>query len=188
MGPMALKLRLAGQAQLWAEIVLPRGDRVFVPTSETFELGALVPLTLETPELTSVMTVTATVVGHRPATPTTPAGLVVTLNEHAVARVKAELSALTTELALRAFRTPAPRADRLLSAQVISPTRIDGCSVKSLSLTGMTLTTPTMMPPELPVVVALQLAGGAAEIPATVSWARAELSLVGLRFKRSSRS
>jgi len=177
---MALKLRFSGQAQLWAELVLPRGERIFVPTTDSFEVGTQVPLQLETPDLTSNLTLLAIVVSHRPATPTTPAGVVLNLTSHSVERVEAALHALPSEPVLPLMRAT-PKPDRTFVARVLVPQVIEGCTVKSLSPTGMTLVTPTLLKVETTVVVALHLPDGEVQLPATVSWARAELSLMGLR-------
>ncbi len=176
---MALKLTFAGHAQLWAEIVLPRGDRVFVATAEPLELGAVVALTLESPELASPLVVTATVSGLRPATPSTPAGVVVNLNTNAVDRVQAALHEVAPT-DLPQVRV-ASRPERQFAARVVIPKLIEGCSVKTLSTSSMTLTTPVQLPLEETVVIALQLPDGEVQVSAVVSWVRPELNLIGLR-------
>ena len=176
---MALKLRFAGHAQLWAEIVLPKGERVFVATPESFELGAFVSLTLESPELSAPLVVTAIVVSHRPSTPMTPAGVVVSLNTNAVDRVEAALQEVApTDLPQVLV---APRPERQFAARVVIPKLIEGCSVKTLSTSSMSLTTPVQLPLEETVVIAIQLPDGEVQVSAVVSWARPELSLIGLR-------
>lgn len=178
---MALKLTFAAHAQMWAEIVLPRGDRIFVPSPDTFEVGAVVPLTLETPELTSPLVVVATVVGRRPATTATPAGLVIELDAHMVDRVEHALMMLPAEAAQTPVPRPSSRADRQFSARVVTPKSIDGCSVKSLTLQGMTLTTPSPLDSDSVIVIALHLNEGEVQVTAKVTWSRPELSLAGLR-------
>ncbi len=179
MGRMALKLRFAGHAQLWAEIVLSRGDRIFIPTTEVFDIGAQVPLTLECPEISSVLTVATSVVGHRPGTGSTAGGLVVTLSAHSLERVEGALSSLPAEHA--AQQRPSSRPERAFNARIVMPHVVEGCSAKSLSATGMTLVSPTPLAVETTIVVALHLPDGDVQLPATVSWARPELSLLGLR-------
>ncbi len=178
---MALKLTFAAHAQMWAEIVLPRGDRIFVATPDTFEVGAVVPLTLETPELSTPLVVVATVVGRRQATAATPAGLVIELAAHMVDRVEHALSMLPRETAYTPLPRAPPRTERQFSARVVSPKNIDGCSVKSLSLQGMTLTTPLPLESDTVIVVALHLNDGEVQVTAKVIWSRPELGLASLR-------
>lgn len=180
MGAMALTMNFAGQAQLWAQIVLSRGERVFVATDERFELGAPVSLALTSPDLTTALGVTSTVVGHRPATASTPAGVVVTLDAPSVERVEAALKSLTDELGSQRLRAP-PRAEHQFAARVLRPSQIDGCSVKSLSATGLILSTPAALMVESEVLIGISLLEHEVRVPATVSWARPELNLVGLR-------
>ena len=85
---MPLKLTFPSRAHLWAEVVMPHGDRVFVATEETLATGSQIGLSLEAPELPTSITCVVMVQGTRPAMPMMRGGVWVKFDEATVARLQ----------------------------------------------------------------------------------------------------
>ena len=86
---MALKLRFLSRARLWSEVVVSSGEKVFVPTTDTFAIGARVELDLESPEFEAPLHTHGTVQELRPLTAASAVGVLVKLDADAVERCRA---------------------------------------------------------------------------------------------------
>lgn len=177
---MLLKLHFLVRARLWSEVVVSGGDRVFVPTTEACSPGQQVSLQIEAPELEAPLQLSATVKELRPLTPSSPAGVLVTLDAPSLERCR-DAMGMHDESARVAGRAE-PRADCELPARLLSPAVQAGCVVKSLSAHGLTLKSALALPADLTVGLAFQLPDGSEVLAnAQVMWTRTELKLAGLK-------
>lgn len=183
MGPpplTGLKLHFLARARLWSEVVVSGGERVFVPTTEPFAVGAKVSVEIDAPEFDKPVFVTALVQQVRPLGLGQAAGIIVKVDELSLEKLRA-MVADHDETARIAGRAE-PRADCDLPARVLGPLVMGGCSTKSLSAHGLTLKSTQPLAKDGQVTLALQLPDGTeATVSAVVSWTRPEIMLAGLR-------
>lgn len=178
---MPLRLHFTARARLWAEIVHSRGERVFVATAEALRPGDAVTVEVEAPELSAPLSLTGAVVSLRPAAGQFPAGVQVTFDEASVRRCEAALGVSKDE-SLRVAGRIEPRVDCNLPARLISPEVVEGCAVRNLSSSGLTLFAPARLDKDATFAVQLKLpVGPDALFSAQVMWARAELKLAGMK-------
>lgn len=185
---MTLKLTLTSRAHLWAEVVMARGDRVFVPTEEELMTGSQTGLSIEAPELPSSITCVVTVQGVRPAAGSLKRGVWVKVDEATVARLQSLVGLhQRDEHAQRVAGRTEPRVDCDFPAKVVSSTTpgatptTNDCAVKSISPHGLTLKAPFVTAPGKVISIVVTLPDGAANLTGTVMWIRSELNLCGLR-------
>lgn len=177
---LALKLTFQARWRLWAEIVNTAGDRVFVETTETPPVGDKVTVAVEAPELTQPLEITGVVQGLRPLAGAFPAGIFVKVDEASVDACSAA-SGTTKGPPVRTEGRREERVDCELVARLLSPIKADGCAVKSLSASGLTVHTPSSIDKDAEVELVLVLADGAElKVKAQVMWSRSELKLAGL--------
>lgn len=179
---MPLKLSFPSRAHLWAEVVMSRGERVFVATEETLATGSQTGLAIEAPELPTSITCVVTVQGTRPPMAALRGGVWVKVDEATVARLQSLIGANTkdTEQQRIAGRTE-PRVDCDFPAKVTSPQVILECAVRSISPHGLTLRAPFTTAPGKVLGLSVTLPDGEATLSGTVMWVRPELKLCGLR-------
>lgn len=181
---MPLKLSLSSRAHLWAEVVMARGDRVFVPTDDDLAVGSQTGLSIEAPELPSSLTCVVTVQGVRPAAGTLKRGVWVKIDEATVAKLQALVGMhQRDEQAQRVAGRTEPRVDCDFPARVLSASMAGAgeCAVKSISPHGLTLKAPFVTAPGKVISISVTLPDGDANLTGTVMWIRAELQLCGLR-------
>lgn len=178
---MPLKLTFPSRAHLWAEVVMPRGDRVFVATEETLATGSQIGLSLEAPELPTSITCVVTVQGTRPAMPTMRGGVWVKVDEATVARLQSLIGAASKDEQARVAGRTEPRVDCDFPAKVMTPQAVGECAVKSISPHGITLRAPFTTSPGKVLGFVVTLPDGDATLSGTVMWVRPELKLCGLR-------
>ena len=177
---MALKLTFQARWRLWAEIVNTGGDRVFVESAAAIPIGEKVEIAVEAPELTGPLNIAGGVQGMRPLSGRFPAGIFVKVDDASVAAC-AVASGAGKGPAVRTEGRREPRVDCELVARVLSPVAADGCEVKSLSASGLTVHTPIALEKDTEVQLALTLADGLElKLLAQVMWSRSELKLAGL--------
>lgn len=177
---MALKLRFLSRARLWSEVVVSSGEKVFIPTTATWAPGARVELDLESPEFHTPIHAWATVQEVKPLTPASAAGVLVKLDADVVEKCRALVG--DHDDAARVAGRHEPRFDCDLAAHVLSPEPMSGCAVKSLSVHGLTLHSPTPVEKGAQLLLAVQLPEGSELLVSTEAmWARPELSLSGHR-------
>jgi CheY-like chemotaxis protein len=179
---MPLKLSFPSRAHLWAEVVMSRGDRVFVATDEKLETGSQTGLSVEAPELHTSITCVVTVQGTRPSTPTLKSGVWVKVDEATVARLQSLLGAASKdEDKQRVTGRAEPRVDCDFPARVTSPLVVTDGRVKSISPHGLTLKAGFTTAPGKVLSLTVTLPDGDAMLSGTVMWIRTELQLCGLR-------
>lgn len=178
---MPLKLTFPSRAHLWAEVVMPRGDRVFVATEETLATGSQIGLSLEAPELPTSITCVVTVQGTRPAMPMMRGGVWVKVDEATVARLQSLIGAASKDEQARIAGRTEPRVDCDFPAKVMTPQAVGECAVKSISPHGITLRAPFTTSPGKVLGFVVTLPDGDATLSGTVMWVRPELKLCGLR-------
>lgn len=173
---MALKLSFPAVSRLWAEVVTPHGEQVFVPSTETFAVGDAVQVELEAPELLP-LTVHGTVQALRPLSGRAPAGLLVKFDEASLEKCRA----LAAKEGTRLLGRTELRADCNLPARLVAPLVGEG-AVKSLSLGGLTLYAPVELSTGLVCELSVRLSDTQElKLVAAVMWTRPELQLAGLR-------
>ena len=179
---MPLKLTFTSRAHLWAEVVMSRGERVFVASEETIAVGAQVGLSIEAPELPMAITCVVTVQAMRPAMTGFRGGYWVKVDEATVARLQSLIGASSkdTEQQRVAGRTE-PRVDCDFPARITTPQLVADCAVKSISPHGLTVRAPFTTSPGKVIGLTVTLPDGDAVLQGTVMWVRAELQLCGLR-------
>ena len=176
----ALKLHFLARARLWSEVVVTAGERVFVPTTEALAPGTPVSVEIDAPEFDAAFHVSAVVQQVRAPSPGHPSGVLVKIDAPSLEKLRT-LVADHDDQARVAGRAD-PRADCDLLAQVTSPVVMAGCSMKSLSVHGLTLKTPQPLLKDMQVVLAVQLPDGTeAVLTAAVMWTRPDLALAGLK-------
>ena len=175
-----LKLHFLARARLWSEVVVSGGERVFVPTTEPFSVGAQVKVEIDAPEFDEAVTITATVQLLRPLGMGQAAGVLVKVDEPSLEKLRGLVADLDD--AARIAGRAEPRADCELPARVLRPLAMQGCSTRSLSAHGLTLKTPQPLAKDDQVSLALGLPDGTeVSVSAVVLWARPDLSLAGLK-------
>ena len=175
-----LKLHFLARARLWSEVVVSGGERVFVPTTEPFSVGAHVKVEIDAPEFDEAVTITATVQQLRPLGMGQAAGVLVKVDEPSLEKLRGLVA--DHDDAARIAGRAEPRADCDLPARVLRPLVMPGCSTKSLSAHGLTLKTPQPLAKDDQVSLALGLPDGTeVSVSAVVLWARPDLSLAGLK-------
>lgn len=178
---MALKLQFIARSWLWAEVLNTEGERVFVPTDEVHRIGERVAVEVEAPELSAPLSLAGTVQGLRPTSGRFPAGVFVKVDRPSLELCRAAIGA-PGEAAVRVAGRSEQRVDCTLRARVTAPVAIGGCTVKSLSASGLTLTGPLTLVPDSALTVAVELPGGRELTLRTQTvWVRGELQLAGLR-------
>ncbi len=178
---MPLKLTFPSRAHLWAEVVMPHGDRVFVATEETLATGSQIGLSLEAPELPTSITCVVMVQGTRPAMPMMRGGVWVKFDEATVARLQSLIGAASKDEQARIAGRTEPRVDCDFPAKVTTPQQVADCAVKSISPHGITLRAPFTTSPGKVLGLVVTLPDGDATLSGTVMWVRPELKLCGLR-------
>ncbi len=177
---MALKLSFTARWRLWAEVVNTSGDRVFVETSEPHPTGEKVSIAVVAPELPAPLTIQAVVQGMRPTSGRFPAGIFVKVEPASVDQCRVASGAAKGE-PVRTEGRRETRVDCELPARLLAPQQADRCTVKSLSASGLTLTSDVVLAKDSTAQVALMLPDGAeAKLTAQVVWSRPELKLAGL--------
>ncbi|MBE2253511.1 MAG: response regulator [Myxococcus sp.] len=179
---MPLKLTFTSRAHLWAEVVMSRGDRVFVASDEPLVVGAQTGLSIEAPELPMAITCVVTVQGVRPAMTGLRGGYWVKVDEATVARLQSLIGANAKDAEPQrvAGRTE-PRVDCDFPARLTAPHGVADCAVKSISPHGLTLKAAVTTSPGKVLGLTVTLPDGDANLSGTVMWVRAELQLCGLR-------
>lgn len=176
----ALKLKYLARSRLWAEVVLPQGDRVFVPTTEPLAMGASVSVEVDAPELTEPLVLAAMVLAFRPFDGQAPAGVYVHVDAPSVEKCRALVGAAHNPAARVAGRAE-PRADCELPARILSGAAKGEAVVKSLSAHGLTLRTPAPLEKGATVSLSVTLpTGGEVLLSGQVMWTRQDLTLAGL--------
>jgi CheY-like chemotaxis protein/Tfp pilus assembly protein PilZ len=176
----SLKLKFLARSRLWAEVVLPKGERVFVPTTEPLAPGAPVSVDVEAPELTEALTVTGIVQAVRPFDGQSPAGVYVQVSLESVEKCRGLVGATRAESARTAGRTEA-RVDCELAARLLSADAKREAVVKSLSLHGLTVKSQDPLAKGAAVTLAVTLPDRSEVLlGAQVVWTREDLTLAGL--------
>lgn len=178
---MPLKVSFQSRAHLWAEVVMSRGERVFVPTEDALVTNSQVGLSIEAPELPTSITCVVLVQGTRPPMGALRGGVWVKVDEATVSRLKALLGSATKEEAQRVAGRTEPRVDCDFPARVTAPSTVPDCAVKSISPHGLTLRAAFTTAPGKVLSLSVTLPDGDAALTGTVMWIRPELSLCGLR-------
>lgn len=175
-----LKLRYLARSRLWADVVLPKGDHVFVATTEALAPGATVSIEVEAPELSEPLTLQAIVQAARPFDGQSPAGVWVQVTADGVEKCRTLVGA-TRDASARTSGRGEKRADCELSARVLAGDANREAVVKSLSVHGITLKTSAPLVKDATVSLALMLPDGSeALVSAQVMWSRDDLTLAGL--------
>jgi CheY-like chemotaxis protein/Tfp pilus assembly protein PilZ len=175
-----LKLKYLARSRLWADVVLPKGDRVFVPTTEPLAPGAPVAVDVEAPELTEALTITGTVQALRPFDGQSPAGVYVQVSPESVEKCRGLVGATRAESARTAGRAET-RADCELAARILTGDAKREAVVKSLSLHGLTVKSTTALAKDSAVSLAVTLPDRSEVLlGAQVMWTRDDLTLSGL--------
>ncbi|MEW5740608.1 MAG: response regulator [Myxococcota bacterium] len=176
----SLKLKYLARSRLWADVVLPKGERLFVPTTEPLAPGAAVSVEVEAPELAEPLVLSATVQEVRPFDGHNPAGVLVRVAGASVEKCRALVGASRDESARTAGRSE-HRVDCELSARIVSAEVKADAVVKSLSVHGLTVrsTAPLAKDSQVSLVVVLP-DGTDALLTAQVMWTRDDLTLSGL--------
>jgi CheY-like chemotaxis protein/Tfp pilus assembly protein PilZ len=178
---VALKLQFVARSWLWAEVLNTEGERVFVPSNDSYRLGEGVTVDVEAPELSAPLRLTAVVQGLRPTSGRFPSGVFLKVDAASLELCRAAIGA-PGEAAVRVAGRTELRVDCALSARVTSPVEVGGCTVKSLSASGLTLTGPLTLVPDAPLTVAFSLPDGRElSVHTQAVWVRGELQLAGLR-------
>lgn len=177
---MNLRLHFALRTRLWAEVVHSRGERVFVATTEALKPGDAVLIDVEAPEVTGALSLSGVVVSLRPAVANFPAGVQVNLDEASVKRCELAIGA-QKEVPFRTAARLEQRADCSLAARVLSPSAVEGCTVRNLSANGLTLQAAVVLQPGAEVSLSLSLPEIEVLLSAQVMWARDDLALLGLK-------
>lgn len=181
---MQLKLTYVERSRLWADLLNVEGDRVFVPTDERPEIGAVVAVVVEAPELAAPLSLTGIVQGQRPATGKFAAGIFVHIDALSVERCRTALGA-STQPAVRVTGRKEQRADCALSLRILSPAVPGDCVVKSLSTQGFTLKGASGLTDDMQIDAVMTLPDGfEATVAAQVIWVRPELQLAGFKLLR----
>jgi CheY-like chemotaxis protein len=178
---MPLKLICTSRAHLWAEVIMSRGERVFVESEETMAVGSQVGLSIEAPELAVAISCVVLVQAMRPAMTGFRGGYWVRVDEATVARVQTLIGTNSKDAEQRVAGRTEPRVDCDLSAHLIAPEVVSDCSVKSISPHGLTLRTSFKTSPGNVLSLSALLPDGPATLSGTVMWVRTELKLCGLR-------
>lgn len=173
---MALKLSFPAVSRLWAEVVTPHGEQVFVPSTEALAVGDAVEVELDAPELLP-LTVRGVVQGLRPLSARAPAGVLVKLDEASLDKCRA----LAAKEGTRLLGRTELRADCNLPARLVAPVLGEG-AVKSLSAGGLTLYAPVALQQGQVCELKVRLSDTKElQLFAAVMWTRPELQLAGLR-------
>jgi len=183
----SLKLKFLTRSRLWGDVVLPKGERVFVPTTDVLAPGTPVSIEVEAPELTQALVLSAAVQEHRPFDGQLPAGLYVQVDAASVERCRAALGDPKDD-AGRATNRPAGSASRVASrvdcelpARFLTGEARNDAVVKSLSLHTLTVRSSAPIPRGAAVSLAVTLPdGGEVLLGAQVLWTREDLTLSGL--------
>ncbi|MGQ0506943.1 MAG: response regulator [Myxococcaceae bacterium] len=177
-----LQLSFADKYQLWAELVQPRADRTFVPTSAEVRIADHVQIELLLAEVTTDIVLTATVVGLRPQSEKFGHGIFVSFAPKELEKCRALLGLLPLSQATERGRRTA-RVDCALPLHFTTP-QMEGVSeAKNLSETGLLAKVGSPLTLGQRVTLKLTLDDGSPlQLNAEVSWSRPELKLVGLEF------
>jgi CheY-like chemotaxis protein len=179
---MPLKLAFTSRAHLWAEVVMSRGERVFVASEATLAVGSQAGLSIEVPELPMAITCVVTVEAVRPALTGLRGGYWVRVDEATVARLQSLIGTNSKDLDQpRVAGRTEQRADCDFPARIMTPQVVGDCAVKSISTHGLTVRAPLTTSPGTVLGLTVTLPDGDAALQGTVMWVRAELQLCGLR-------
>lgn len=180
MAPPLLKLQFLSQARLWSEVVVSGGERVFVPTTQALMVGQSVEVEIEAPEVEDTLKVRAVVQELRALGPEQPAGAWVKVDEASLEECRKRVAG--RDEAVRTAGRKEFRVDCLLSAGVLLPQAMSGCTVKTLSPHGLTLRTPQPLEKHAKVELKVQLPDGSeALVRGPVMWTKPDLKLAGLK-------
>ncbi len=173
---------------LWAELVHPRAERVFVPTQEEHRIGTALTVELSLPGVSPNVVLNAHVVGQRPASERFAKGLFVRLEAKELEKCRALLGLLPTVPGPETGRRTA-RVDCALPLRFTVPVVPAVAEAKNLSETGLLAKVGYPLTVGQRATVRLTLDDGS-ELPlnAEVSWSRPELSLVGMDFLSPDRA
>lgn len=177
---MRLKLSYLARSRLWVDIVHSQGQQIFIPTTEPLKLNEPVTIDLDAPDLHVPLVVMGVIQRVQPVLGTVPAGVFVTLEPSSVERCRVAVGAdrHETRTAGRVER----RVDCDLPARVLHPHVLSGCSVRSLSVSGLTLKTSQPLAKDDVIGLAVMLPEHKEVLlNASVLWSRPELRLSGLQ-------
>lgn len=177
---MSLKLSFHSRSRLWSVVVNTGGEAVFVADGASHAVGEQVWVTIEAPRLQSTLTLSATVVALRNSDGAAPVGVVVKFDAASVEACRLAVGAQRNQ-AVRTQGRVEPRVDCSFHARVIGPSAIEGCTVKSISEHGLTMSGAAV---QAGTSHRLQLDspdGRSVFITGEVAWARPELALAGFR-------
>lgn len=177
-----LTLKFATRSKLWADVVHPLGESVFVESEQVLAPGTRVELEILAPAIDPPLVVEGTVAEARPARDGAAAGLVLRLAESAVARCREVLAVPRNEQARLGGRAEA-RAEGQLPAKVLVPVALAGCTVRALSSNGLTLKAERVWPVSTPMQVAIAVGKDELVVSGTVTWSRPDLGLCGLQLR-----
>ena len=140
---------------------------------------------VESPELPEHLALVGTVQGRRPAVGRFTAGLVVTFDADSVRRCEAALGAKDPTAGATPAKPVAANVDCALSARIQRPEGAQPCTVRNLSMGGLTIVAPVMLAVQESLDLMLDLPSGIQlHLTGQVIWCRADLSLAGLRITR----
>lgn len=175
-----LKLKFLARSRLWADVVLPKGERLFVPTTEALTVGAAVTVEVEAPEVAEPLLLSGTVQAVRPFDGQSPAGVFLRVAADSVEHCRALVGATRDESTRTAGRGER-RADCELPARILSGADKREATVKSLSMHGLTLKTAAPLAKDALVSLSITLPDGSeALVSGQVMWSRGDLTLAGL--------
>ena len=173
---------------LWAELVHPRAERVFVPTGEDHRIGTALTVGAALPGITPNVVLNATVVGQRPPSERFPQGLFVRLEPKELEKCRALLGLLPQAAGPETGRRT-PRVDCTLALRFAVPNIAALAEAKNLSETGMLAKVSYPLTVGQRASVRLTLDDGTElSLNTEVSWSRPELSLVGMELLSPDRA
>src|SRR5689334_17665061 len=169
---MPLVLEYPDKYRLWSDLIQGNNDRVFIRTSETPPIGAVVPVTLTLPGLPLQIVIEGTVIGRRIGSARFPSGAYLRFDDDQMAKCRRFLGLAQAPERYEQGRK-ARRMRCELRLELVEPRVASAGVAKNVSDEGLLVVVPCELAVGQEVEARLVLEDGQAiAFRAEVSWAR----------------